>query len=73
MRTIVLQGVSPEQLFSPEPLERLLAEKTLSYNAGILHGLQVALYSGKGRPARSNRERKSHRRTLGSGRRHTKI
>jgi len=61
MKDIVLKGVSPEQLLSPEPLERLLAEKTLSYNAGILYAV-TALRSAKGRRVRSNQRTKSQNR-----------
>jgi hypothetical protein len=39
MELITLKGVSNDDLISPEPLIRLQAEKTLSYNAGILYVL----------------------------------
>jgi hypothetical protein len=74
MRTLVLECVSPEQLASPEPLVRLFAEKTLSYNAGILHALQAVLSSEEVRPGQGrNRKQKSLRHTSGSGRSRTKI
>jgi hypothetical protein len=72
MGTIVLQGVSPEQLFSPEPLERLVAEKTLSYNAGILYGLQAMNARVKDRRVPLHNPKRSVRR-CNSGRRRTKI
>jgi len=73
MKTIVLRGVSPQQLLSPEPLERLFAEKTLSYNAGILHALQASFSSETVRRAPGNPKHTSPRRISGLGKPSTKI
>jgi hypothetical protein len=41
MLPIVLKTVSPEELASSDFSVRLRAEKTMSYNAGILYALEV--------------------------------
>ena len=41
MYNIVFETVTPEQLASPDFEVRLRAEKILSYNAGILHALEI--------------------------------
>ncbi len=41
-KEIQLQCVTVEDLQSSDPLTRLLAEKTMSYNAGVLAGIEWA-------------------------------